>query len=248
MRFLPYFQMGSNVVWQTMPFLGGCARALSWIRQPHMVPTPEIMPYDLPLWHSVLFRNEHQQSYFCPRLIRDGVLTWGGFLEDDTSQALIAPSYGSIYNVPKPQCHDGDPNLLNLDLWSFWTKSGVGARMSYPIHIKNRQPPEVWIKFCTSRIPLNLNDFIWKAPWKKLPVGARLSKWIPTALHCPLDGVVETIDHALSTCRSLPVAFSTISKCFLPLSIDGVTVSSVQDLMSSYLDTTFEVPAGIMSG
>ena len=115
MRFLPYFQMGSNVVWQTMPFLGGCARVLSLIRQPHMVPTPEVMPYDLPLWHSISFRNEHQQSYFCPRLIRDGVLTWGGFLEDDTSQALIAPSWRSIYNVPKPQCHDGDPNLLNLD-------------------------------------------------------------------------------------------------------------------------------------
>ena len=106
---------------------------------------------------------------------------------------------------------------------------------------------EVWVKFCISRIPLNLKDFVRKALWKKLPVGTRLSKWMPTALHCPLDGAVETTDHTLSTCRFLPVAKNTISKCFLPLSIDGVTVSSVQDLMSSYLDTTFEVPAGIMA-
>ena len=56
-----------------------------------------------------------------------------------------------------------------------------------------------------------------------------------------------SVSHALSTCRFLPVAFNTISKCFLPLSIDGVTVFSVQDVMSSYLDTTFEVPAGIMA-
>ena len=66
-------------------------------------------------------------------------------------------------------------------------------------------------------------------------------------LQCPPDGAAETIDHTLSTCRFLLVAFNTISKCFLPLSIDGATVSSVQDLMSLYLDTTFEVPAGIMA-
>ena len=40
--------------------------------------------------------------------------------------------------------------------------------MSYPTHIKNRQPPEIWIKFCSSRIPLHLKDFARKALWKKL--------------------------------------------------------------------------------
>ena len=102
LQYLPYFQMGSNVVWQTMPFLGGCARALSLVRQSHVVPTPNIMPYDMPIWHNTVFCNHHSQTCYCPKLIRDGVCTWGIFLEDDSSQDCVAPTWKPIYNVTKP--------------------------------------------------------------------------------------------------------------------------------------------------
>ena len=80
-------------------------------------------------------------------------------------------------------------------------------------------------------------------PW---PVGKGLSSWKPKALHCPLDGAEETIEHALTSCRFLPFALDTISKCFLPVSTDSVTVTTVQQLFASFLDSTFELPAGRM--
>ena len=42
-------------------------------------------------------------------------------------------------------CKTGtSPWMSGWHSWSFWTKSRVGARMSYPTHVQNRQPPEVW--------------------------------------------------------------------------------------------------------
>ena len=96
-----------------MPFLGGCAHALSLLRQDHPAPTPCPMPYDMPLWHNLLFRNMHNQTYFCPRRIRDGVVTWGEFLEDDSSQSHVAPMWRPIYNVSAPMDTKGNPELPN---------------------------------------------------------------------------------------------------------------------------------------
>ena len=33
MNSLPYFQMGSNVIWNTMPYLGWCARAYTLVKK-----------------------------------------------------------------------------------------------------------------------------------------------------------------------------------------------------------------------
>ena len=233
-QYLPYLQMGSNVVWQTMPFLGGCVRALFLLQQSHVAPTPSLMPYDMPIWHNTIFRNQHRQSYFCPKLIRDGVHTWGAFLEDDSSQDHIAPTWKLICNVTKPGPQEGDACFLNPEFWASWNKATVGACLSYPTNLKNRQSQEVWAKFCSSDMPSHVRDFVRKALWKKLPMGKRLSSWIPNALHCPLDGAEETIEHSLTTCRFLPFAFDTISKCFLPVSINDTVVNTLQELFRNF--------------
>ena len=69
------FQMGSNVVWNTMPYLAWSARSFSLLKQDIPQSPPTMLAYDTPLWHHHAFRNEHRQTYFCPQLIRAGFLT-----------------------------------------------------------------------------------------------------------------------------------------------------------------------------
>ena len=94
---LPYFRMGSNAIWDTMPYLGWRARALSIVKQDFQFEEPDMLSFDSPLWHSTMFINKHKQSYFLPRLIRQGILTVGQLPEDDPLFALIAPPWLSIY-------------------------------------------------------------------------------------------------------------------------------------------------------
>ena len=84
-----------------------------------------------------------------------------------------------------------------------------------------------------------------QCPSEKTP--SRLASWRPGAVHCPLDREIETMEHAMTTCRFLPFAFDTIPKCFLQADVDGATVSDVKTLPSNYLDSTFEFSAGIMA-
>ena len=92
---LPYFQMGSNVIWNKMPHLGWSACAFSLVKHNIHFAEPEILSYDTPLWHSTLFLNQRCLDYFDPRLIRPGVLTVGQLLEDDTFFFLRLPPCGS---------------------------------------------------------------------------------------------------------------------------------------------------------
>ena len=66
---LPYFQMGSNVIWNSMPYLGWSARAFSLVWKDLNFAQLDLLSYDTPLWHSTLFRDQHSLSYFGPRLI-----------------------------------------------------------------------------------------------------------------------------------------------------------------------------------
>ena len=54
---LPYFQMGSNVIWNSMPYLGWSARAFSLVRKDLNFAQPDLLSYDTPLWHSTLFKD-----------------------------------------------------------------------------------------------------------------------------------------------------------------------------------------------
>ena len=212
-----------------------------------LTPTTYVMPYDMPMWHNTLFRNQHSQPYYGPRLIRGGVLAWGNFLEDDPSQDCVTPTWKPIYNVTKPAAQDGDSFFLSPDFWMLWNKAAVRSRLSYPVKLKSRQSRDIWGKFCSSEVPLHLKDFIRKTLWKKLRVGRRLSKWIRNAPHCPRDRMEETLEHTLPTCRFVPFAFDTIAKCFLPIAVNESIVSSVWELFDNFLNSTFELPAGIMS-
>ena len=94
---LPFFQLGPNVVKQTMPFLGWCARAFSLVKKDVQFEHPAQLPGDAPAWHSTFFLNEHCHTYFSPRLIRQGVLTIGQLLEQPTYFSMLVPTWEPVY-------------------------------------------------------------------------------------------------------------------------------------------------------
>ena len=74
---LPWLQLGP-IPWNTYPFLGTSAKAYSLLRKlaPIFPPNTDQAP-GLSCWHSVLFRDTNNNTYFSPGLIRAGITRIG---------------------------------------------------------------------------------------------------------------------------------------------------------------------------
>ena len=94
---LGWFQMDINLPWISLPYLAFSAKSFSLLRQGLNVNPPHTLSYDMPLWHNVLFKNAHFHTYSSPSLIREGILTVGQLLEDDSYLNQIAPTWRPIY-------------------------------------------------------------------------------------------------------------------------------------------------------
>ena len=147
---LPFFQLGSNVVKQTMPFLGWCARAFSMVKKDVHFEHPAQLPRDAPAWHSTLFLNEHCHTYFPPRLIRQGILTIGQLLEQPTYLSMLAPTREPIYRhrlqVDQPLLPASLLPILalppqpspDLTFWYAWTRAPMAELVSQQHSLKPR--------------------------------------------------------------------------------------------------------------
>ena len=73
--YLPWLQLGP-IPWKTYPFLGMSCRAYSLLRKKALVATrrDELIP-GMPVWHSVWFRDTHNNTYYSPAMIRKGIHT-----------------------------------------------------------------------------------------------------------------------------------------------------------------------------
>ena len=62
-------------------------------------PPPPKRKDQLPLWHSVYFRNEFNCSYYNMKMIRRGVLTWGQLqsLEDVRIFCALPRTWKGVY-------------------------------------------------------------------------------------------------------------------------------------------------------
>ena len=249
------FQMGSNVVWNTMPYLAWSARAFSLLKQ-HIPQAPlSMLAYDTPLWHHHAFCNQHNQTYYCPQLIRAGILTVGSLREDDSLFSRLAPSWQPIYRAaiqrlatsqpPLPPAYpDRYPELPDRSHWVKWIDTKLLSYVSYPYDFEPRQEQKVWKAWWRCNLPSDLKDFVHAALWQRLPVGHRQANWKPLETCCPLDGSLETVRHSLLHCRYLPVAYDTIAKCFPDW---GSGVLGIQRLIDSEPDSSLQTPVGILA-
>ena len=170
-EFLPFFQMGSNVIWKSMPYLAWSARSFSLARQHIPFSLDEPLPYDLPLWHNAIFRNQQNLTYFSPALIRGGVLTVGQLMEDDSTRQLLPPQWGPIYeaNIRSTALPPQHPPLPQPSFWLNWTVKKVALFLSYPHDLPPRQPKEIRSAFNRITLPPSNKDFVRLALWALEP-------------------------------------------------------------------------------
>ena len=96
---LPYIQLGM-VRTAELTFLGWSAKAHSYIQRVAAQVAPSANRDQLPLWHSVYFRNEFNCSYYNMKMIRQGVLTWGQLqsLEDVRLLNAVPRAWKGVFN------------------------------------------------------------------------------------------------------------------------------------------------------
>ena len=96
---LPYIQLGM-VRTAGLTFLGWSAKAHSYIQRVAPQVAPPKDRDQLPLWHSVYFRNEYNCSYYNMKMNRRGVLAWGHFqsLEDVRLMNALPRTWKGVYN------------------------------------------------------------------------------------------------------------------------------------------------------
>ena len=149
---LGWFQMDINLPWISLPYLAFSAKSFSLLRQGLNVNPPDALSYDMPLWHNVLFKNAHFHTYSSPSLIREGILTVGQLLEDDSYLNQIAPTWRPIYRETIGQLanqtfvfseHSRQTPCDLSSLISDWQRGPALAVMSYPRNREQRQPDEV---------------------------------------------------------------------------------------------------------
>ena len=122
---------------------------------------------------------------------------------------------------PHPPTPPPVPYVMSLpiqDLPRAWVKPGTKMLIAMqPLDApQKRQEPRVWEQLEKLKMAGQQKDFVRKAPWKKLTVGARTHK----AYHQPnyvMCSVSETVNHVLSRYKFWPVACDIVTKAFGPV-------------------------------
>ena len=179
--------------------------------------------------------------------------TMGDLLNDSTHISQIAPTWAPIYQQGVfhycPSSPSQAPRVPPLrpvpgaGVWSRWTTKSMALFLCSPNSLTPRQLPEVWKAFHSFNVPAQHKDFIKQVLWLRLPVGERQKEWKPDDVCCPIDGELETIDHARTECSLLKVAFDTIAKCFPTATAE----EHPKALLSSTLQHSFQCPSGFLA-
>ena len=210
---LPYIQLGM-VRTAELTFLGWLAKAHSYIQRVAPQVAPPANRDQLPMWHSVYFRNEFNCSYYNMKMIRQGVLTWGQLqsLEDVRLLNALPRTWKGLYN------HGGRllnkvPSQGGFDTPAVhaqnWTRAWLLQFYASQPGVRDPQTPEVWEQWAQAKLPPRVRDFAQKVLWHKLTVHARVYKRSGTD-KCPVCSQKETVKHAMVECSMFKAAAAVI--------------------------------------
>ena len=191
----------------------------------------------LPLWHSVYFRNEFNCSYYNMKIIPQGVLTWGQLqsLEDVRLLNALPRSSKGVYN------HGGRllnkiPSLGGFDTPAVhvqnWTRAWLLQFYASQPGVRNPQTPEVWEQWAQAQLPLRVRHFAQRVLWHKLTVHARVYTRSGTE-KCPISSQIESVKHAMVECPMFKAAAAVIQHYYGPVEA-GHRKSPVRDMMESH--------------
>ena len=184
---------------------------------------------DLPLWHFAIFCNKHQNTYFAPHLIRQGLLTVAQLFDNNLDlhpymHKFIPRSWLPIYQQALRRYQ-----ALPINDWSppavwpgCWAKSSFLAHIAPSKKIHHRAKSEDWKAFWPANLPPSLKDFAYQCMWHKLKVRHRLEPWLETAA-CPMCGARETVFLALHNCAFYARTHRFMVECFGVRRVNGKT-------------------------
>ena len=233
---LPYIQLGM-VRTAERKFLGWSGKAHSYIQRvaPQVPPPPKIRD-ELPLWHSVYFRNEFNCSYYNVKMIRQGQLTWGQLqsLEDVRLLNALPRTWKGVYNrggrlLNKLSSQGGfdTPTILVQN----WNRAWLLQFYASQPGVRGPQTPEIWEQWAQAQLPPRVRDFAQRVLWHKLTVHARVYKRSGTD-KCSICSQKETVKHAMVECPMFKAAAAVIQHYYGPVEI-GNGKSIVRDMMES---------------
>ena len=154
---------------------------------------------DFPLWHLAIFRNSDNLTYYCPALIRKGVMCIAdlfdaNFFPRQDLLPKIGITWRGVYaSSIIRQLMPTDWSIPSVWVGS-WGKSASLKKLSPMPHVPRRQPSSIWKAFWASRLPPFLKDFAYQALWAKLKVGDRLENRTKFPW-CPICANLETVEH-----------------------------------------------------
>ena len=125
--FLPYFHMGSNVVWSTMP---GVHVRIPWSDRVYLHCPWTVLLMASPFGTSCRFRNDQKPSNYSPALIQVGILTVGHLLEADTNLDPMGLSWKSVRHWAISR-RTPDPSLPNAPLGTVDVRDNVRDSVSF---------------------------------------------------------------------------------------------------------------------
>ena len=149
-RAVPYLQLGP-VPYASMGFLAQSLKSFSQARRYVLDGMlPGTTSDALPLWHSAIFRNADNLTYYCPRLIKRGILTVKD-LFDTTAQpkakllSMMRQTWQAVYPASL-LTFQGLPSSewsLNSVWVGSWGKSASLKKMAPVPYVPHRQPSQV---------------------------------------------------------------------------------------------------------
>ena len=182
---LPWLQLGP-IPWKTYPFLGMCCKAFSLLQKAALVAMPSMdVTRKLSSWHSCLFRDTNENTYYSSALVIAGIHMLPQLLQLGESREFRPRTWAPVYKdiVPKPpppppsgqgptHPHDGSQRD-----WLDWNNREM---LRYIMTLNTEPPcqtPETWKERQRLRLPDEDLTFVQQTLWRKLPVGTRLVGW-----------------------------------------------------------------------
>ena len=186
-------------------------------RGSEFIPSP-VFPWDMALWHNIIFCPPGAMTYFSPKLVRAGITLLSDVADKEQFIQQLPMVTKSSYRAGFKRLDQSPRNPLAAyhmpAFWTLWGRKRVAQHLATSEQIKPRQPPEVWTAFLKITCPPRFREFLRLALWRKLPVGSRLNSWLNDGGLCPFHQQLETVPHALTECLFLGVAKSFIHLVF----------------------------------
>ena len=182
----PYLQLGM-VRTHNLSFMTWSTQAFSLVRRRVNPICPSTDLSEVPLWHSVFFRNAHQHTYCNTALIAQGVVTWGDVMVEENVRMIRSPlaTWRPVYLRGRSLMTSIRPGSFDQPTrwYLLWGRGFFSQLLAPDLSYPCRQSPEVRADFLDLRVGPETKEFVRVCLWNKLSVHSRYATVMPRYAH-----------------------------------------------------------------